>query len=99
MTTEIAAEPRTKIVKRRVKTSNRLKEYTYLGCPLTRNRSPWCFRLCTPDSEGRGRCSRVAPHSFMGRIQLGIHAYNKRQFEAQCRELEQRGLAASCNAG
>ena len=43
-----------KIKKRRVKTSSGLKQYTYLGCPLTRNRSPQCFRLCTPDGEGHG---------------------------------------------
>ena len=71
-------------IKRRVRTSRGLKEYTYLGCPLTRNRSPWCFRLCTPDAEGRGHCSRVAPHGFMGRIQLGIHNYNQRQREVHC---------------
>jgi len=49
-----------------------LPEYTYLGCPMTRNRTPWCFRLCQPDSSGTGQCGRVAPHSFKGRIQLGI---------------------------
>jgi acyl-coenzyme A thioesterase PaaI-like protein len=86
-----------KTKKRRVKTSSGLKEYTYLGCPLTRNRSPWCFRLCTPDGEGHGQCGRVAPHAFTGRIQAGIREYNKRQREAHCRKLESMYLAAPCN--
>ena len=87
----------TKMKRRRVKTSRGLKEYTYLGCPLTRNRSPWCFRLCIPDTEGRGQCGRVAPHSLKGRIQLGIEDYNKRQREAHFRKLERMYLAAPCN--
>jgi uncharacterized protein (TIGR00369 family) len=86
-----------KTKKRRVKTSSGLKEYTYLGCPLTRNRSPWCFRLCEPDVEGHGHCGRVAPHALKGRIQAGILAYNKRQRAAHCRKLESMYLAAPCN--
>lgn len=86
-----------KMKKRRVKTSRGLKEYTYLGCPLTRNRSPWCFRLCAPDTEGQGQCGRVAPHGFKGRIQLGIEDYNKRKREAHFRRLERMYLAAPCN--
>ena len=86
-----------KTIRRRVRTSNGLKQYTYLGCPLTRNRSPWCFRLCTPDVAGHGHCDRVAPHGFKGRIQLGIENYNKRQLEAHCRKLERMYLAAPCN--
>jgi uncharacterized protein (TIGR00369 family) len=86
-----------KTKKRRVKTSSGLKEYTYLGCPLTRNRSPWCFRLCTPDGEGHGHCGRIAPHGFTGRIQAGIQEYNKRQRAAHCRKLESMYLAAPCN--
>jgi acyl-coenzyme A thioesterase PaaI-like protein len=83
--------------KRRVKTSKGLKEYTYLGCPLTRNRSPWCFRLCDPDVRGHGHCGRIAPHSFAGRIQAGIQEYNKRQSAAHCRKLESMYLNAPCN--
>ena len=86
-----------KTKKRRVKTSSGLKEYTYLGCPLTRNRSPWCFRLCTPDVEGHGHCGRAAPHAFKGRIQAGIQEYNKKQRAAHCRRLESMYLAAPCN--
>lgn len=86
-----------KATKRRVKTRSGLKEYTYLGCPLTRNRSPWCFRLCTPDLDGRGHCGRVAPHALVGRIQAGIQDYNKRQRAAHFRKLESMYLAAPCN--
>lgn len=83
--------------RRKVKTSSGLKEYTYRGCPLTRNRSPWCFRLCTPDAEGHGQCGRVAPHALKGRIQAGILEYNKKQRAAHCRKLESMYLAAPCN--
>ena len=86
-----------KTTKRRVKTRKGLKEYTYLGCPLTRNRSPWCFRMCTPDLEGHGRCGRIAPHALVGRIQAGIQEYNKKQRAAHCRKLESMYLAAPCN--
>jgi uncharacterized protein (TIGR00369 family) len=86
-----------KVTKRRVKTSKGLKEYTYLGCPLTHNRSPWCFRLCTPDVKGHGHCGRMAPHALVGRIQAGIQEYNKKQRAAHCRKLESMYLAAPCN--
>lgn len=59
-----------------------VKEFTYLGCPLTRNRSAWCYSLCPPDAEGHGRCGRVAPHSLKGRTQLAIENYKKRQLQA-----------------
>ncbi len=64
---------------RTIRTRRSIKKYTYLGCPMTRNRSAWCFRLCPPDAHGHGRCGRVAPHSLKGRTQLAIEAYNKRQ--------------------
>jgi hypothetical protein len=57
-----------------------LPEYTYLGCVMTRNRSPWCFRICQPDNEGIGQCGRYAPHAMMGRIQLGILEFEKRKY-------------------
>jgi len=56
-----------------------LREYTYLGCPMTKNRSPWCFRMCKPNADGIGLCGRVAPHGFKSRIQQAIEDYNKRQ--------------------
>jgi len=67
---------------RRVKIRKDLKEYTYLGCPLTKNRSPWCFRSCKPNADGTGYCGRVAPHGFKSRIQQGIEDYKKKQAES-----------------
>lgn len=62
-------------INRRVKS---LPEYTYLGCPMTKNRSPWCFRMCRPSFDGKGQCGRVAPHSIKGNIQQGIIDYKKK---------------------
>ena len=67
---------------RKIRIANGLKEYTYLGCPLTSNQSAWCFRLCRPDGQGTGRCGRLAPHGLKSRIQLGIENYNK-QLQAE----------------
>ncbi len=36
------------------------------GCPLTKNRSSWCFHLCDPVG-GLGFCGRIAPHALTGR--------------------------------
>jgi hypothetical protein len=49
-----------------------VRKYTYLGCPLTKNRSPWCFRMCKPRPDGTGFCGRVAPQAFKGHIQRSI---------------------------
>jgi acyl-coenzyme A thioesterase PaaI-like protein len=80
-----------------VRTSKGLKEYTCLGCPLTRNRTAWCFRLCTPDSEGKGRCGRLAPHSLKGNTQLSIEHHNRSLLEAHWEKLEHLYLVAPCN--
>ena len=74
---------------KRDKARKDLKEYTYLGCPLTKNRSPWCFRLCVPKPDGSGLCGRVAPHAFKSRIQQGIEDFKKRQ-AASARSLRSR---------
>ena len=65
------------LIKRQIKPKKGLKEYTYLGCPLTNNRTPWCFRLCIPDTCGIGHCGRIAPHSLTSRIQQSIINYEK----------------------
>jgi acyl-coenzyme A thioesterase PaaI-like protein len=83
--------------KKTVKTNKGLKEYTCLGCPLTRNHTAWCFRLCSPDEQGHGRCGRVAPHSLKGKTQLSIERHDKRLLDAHCEELERRYLAAPIN--
>ena len=59
-----------------------LKEHTYLGCPMTKNRSPWCFRMCKPNADGTGRCGRLAPHAFKSRIQQGIEDFKKKQADS-----------------
>jgi len=83
--------------KKTVKTHKGVREYTYLGCPLTRNRSAWCFRLCSPDDDGHGHCGRIAPHGIKGRTQQGIEKYNKKQLEAHCNLLEKMYLADPTN--
>jgi hypothetical protein len=80
--------------KKTVRTSSGLKEYTYLGCPLTRNRTPSCFRLCIPDTEGQGECGRVAPHSLKSRIQLGIEEHKRKRLDEHTRKLERMYLGA-----
>ena len=69
-------------VHKRVNTHKGLKAYTYRGCPMTNNRTPWCFKLCTPNTDGIGFCGRVAPHGFKSRIQQGIEDYKKQQADA-----------------
>jgi hypothetical protein len=49
-----------------------------VGCPLTKNRSAWCYRLCAP-VNGHGLCGRVAPHALRGRTDLAIESYLKRR--------------------
>ena len=44
------------------------------GCPLTKNRSAWCYRLCAP-VDGLGVCGRIAPHALRGRTDLAIEKY------------------------
>lgn len=66
---------------KRVNINKGLKEFTYLGCPMTKNRSPWCFRMCKPNADGTGLCGRLAPHAFKGRIQQGIEDFKKRKAE------------------
>jgi hypothetical protein len=63
---------------KKIHTHGSLKAYTYLGCPLTRNRTPWCFRSCQPDARGHGTCGRQAPHSVKSRIQQAIEDHNNR---------------------
>ena len=52
------------------------------GCPLTKNRTPWCFGLCHPE-EGNGFCGRVASHALTGRTLDALQAYRDRQEAAQ----------------
>ena len=79
--------------RRTMRTSKGIREYTYLGCPLTRNRSAWCFRLCAPDGEGQGRCGRIAPHSLSSRIAESIKVFKEKELESHCEKLENLYLA------
>jgi len=90
---------RTKDKKKAIRTKQSIKEYTYLGCPLTRNRSAWCFRICVPDQEGQGRCGRVAPHGLKGRTQVAIELQNRKQRRTHLENLERVYLAEPCNEG
>lgn len=49
--------------------------YTYRGCVMTRNRSAWCYRICSPNRHGIGACGRIAPHSLKSSTQLAIEKY------------------------
>jgi hypothetical protein len=88
-----------KAKKKVVKTRKGKRDYTYLGCPLTRNRSAWCYRLCVPDPDGTGQCGRIAPHSLKGEVALSIerHRENKRLLLNHCAGLERMYVADPCN--
>jgi acyl-coenzyme A thioesterase PaaI-like protein len=73
---------------RKIKTTKGLKDYTYLGCPLTKNKTAWCYRICQTDSEGHGFCGRVAPHSLKSTIQMEIEKYNRKVINQHCKKLE-----------
>lgn len=64
---------------KRVKIRKGLAEFTYRGCPMTKNRTPWCFRMCKPNADGTGFCGRVAPHGFRSRIQQGIDDFKTKE--------------------
>ncbi len=83
--------------KKRIRTRSGVREYTYLGCPLTRNRSAWCFRICIPDEKGHGHCGRVAPHGLKSRTQLAIESHGRKQRLARLEQLETSYLAAPYN--
>ncbi len=83
--------------RRRIRTRRGFRDYTYLGCPLTRNKSPWCFRFCEPDVGGLGRCGRVAPHGLQGETARSIERHNKELLAAHFERLEQMYLADDRN--
>ena len=82
---------------RTIRTSKGIRKHTYLGCPLTRNRSAWCFRICTPDPEGTGKCGRVAPHSLLSSTQLAIKKHDEKKRQEYFEDLERLYLAAPYN--
>jgi len=84
---------KTKIIKRKAKTKKGLLEYTYLGCPITRNKTAWCYRICKTDEEGKGFCGRVAPHSLKSTIQDSIEKHNRKKLEIHLKKLEKSYLS------
>jgi acyl-coenzyme A thioesterase PaaI-like protein len=86
-----------KAEQRKVRTKRGIRAYTYLGCPLTRDRSAWCFRLCIPDRLGKGRCGRVAPHGLKGRTQTAIEGHRQQRRSTHFAKLERMYLAAPIN--
>jgi hypothetical protein len=67
------------VSKYRIKTIKGLKEYTNLGCAITRNKTAWCYRICPPDEKGIGHCGRIAPHSLKSAIQIAIEKHNQKK--------------------
>jgi acyl-coenzyme A thioesterase PaaI-like protein len=80
--------------RRKVRTKRGFREYTYLGCPLTKDRTAWCFRLCVPGADGKGRCGRVAPHGLQGRTQLAIADHPRKRRAAHLTKLERMYLGS-----
>lgn len=64
-------------IRRRIPKRNRKRFRRAWGCPLTKNRTPWCFRVCIP-RDGAGPCGRLAPHSLTGRTDDAIRRHLNR---------------------
>lgn len=67
---------------------NRIPEFTFHGCVVTKHRSKSCRAMCVP-INGIGACGRIAPHSMVSRIQASIAAH-KREQDRQAREAERQ---------
>ena len=78
---------------RTVRTKKGVREYYWVGCPLTKNRTAWCFRLCDPDAEGKGQCGRLAPHGLKSRTQRAIAEHNRQKRAAHLVAIENDYLA------
>ena len=88
-----------KKVKRTVRTRRGTREYTVRGCPLMKNRSTWCFRICVPNADGTGECGRLAPHGIKSRTQRAIEEHRRKLRDEYLAELESAYLAAAENEG
>ncbi len=82
---------------KKIRTHRGIREHARLGCPLTRNRSPWCFRICDPAPDGTGECGRVAPHALMSSTQIAIVKHREKKQTAHYENLEHFYLAAPYN--
>ena len=61
-------------------TKKKLPPYTYLGCSVTKDKTPWCRSVCTP-IEGKGQCGRDFPGLMEGRIQQAVRNYTLHQHD------------------
>lgn len=59
---------------KKVKSSGEIPWRKEWGCPMTKNRSGWCFGMCVPH-DGEGACGRIAPHSLIGRTDRALIRY------------------------
>lgn len=80
---------------RTVRTKKGVREYYWVGCPLTKNRAAWCFRLCDPDADGKGQCGRLAPHGLKSRTQRAIAEHGRQRRAAHLVALENDYLAGT----
>ncbi len=82
---------------KKIRTHRGIREHARLGCPLTRNRSPWCFRICEPSADGTGECGRVAPHALLSSTQLAIVKHKEKKQRAHHEHLERVYLETPYN--
>ena len=59
---------------------------TLWGCPLTKNRTNWCYAMCVPEN-GLGLCGRPAGHAQLSKTQLAILEHRRRKEAAENAEL------------
>ena len=67
---------------RRRRIRKKLPPYTYLGCSVTKDQTPWCRSVCTP-IEGKGQCGREFPALMEGRIQEAVRNYRLQQLAVE----------------
>jgi hypothetical protein len=77
--------------RRRGMRKKKLPPYTYLGCAVTKDRTPWCRSVCVP-IEGKGQCGRDFPGLMEGRIQQAV-----RNYKLQQRALEEKYGPITCS--
>jgi len=71
---------------------NKLPPYTYLGCAVTKDKTPWCRSVCKP-RNGIGQCGRPFPGHMEGRTQRAIKKYKSKQ---RSEEKELQNLCPKC---
>ena len=55
---------------------------TLWGCPLTKNRTNWCYAMCVPE-KGIGICGRPAGHAELSKTQIAILEHRRRKEAAR----------------